>query len=230
MLVNISVHLNSLAFRAFLGHKSHVRRPLPNPVATTESWWTSTYSCSHQSLCALSLTQWTRSHHVGPYPTAVATTAPWLFSVYPYSHHIKLCVLSLFRKSHLCCLHPIPVATTAYLWSSICPWIHHNNNCALSLPSNQPNHVATRTPWRSSVYPGSYQNTLCKLHQLCYSRNLHSSPCSIDSNCYCTLCVLRLPKLLQKAYLWSPAFSGSHLSNMGELNLPLLASQLSMCP
>ena len=46
--------------QGILGHKSHVRRPLPNPVATTEPWWTSTYPASHQNLCALSLTQRTK--------------------------------------------------------------------------------------------------------------------------------------------------------------------------
>ena len=111
--------------QSLLGHKSHICRPLPNPVATTEPWWTSAYPCSHQNLCALRLTQRTKNHHVGPYPTAVATTAPWLFSVYPYSHHIKLCVLSLLRWPQ-----------KPPLLSSSDPCNHHSILVVLNLPLN----------------------------------------------------------------------------------------------
>ena len=107
----------------------------------------------------------------------------------------------------------------------------------LSLPLNPSQQLLYPKPTQQPAKPCSHQNTLmvlslpCRFHntlynlsQLCYSSNLHNSPCSIDN----TLCVIRLPKLLQKASLWYPAFPCRYISNLVDLNLPLLPSQLSM--
>ena len=87
--------------QGLLGHKSHICRPLPNPVATTEPWWTPTYPCSHQNLCALSLTQRTKK--------------PPCWSLSNRCSHHSTLVLSLpiWPSHQIMCPKPITVATKA---------------------------------------------------------------------------------------------------------------------
>ena len=111
--------------QGLLGHKSHIRRPLPNPVATIEPWWTSTYPCSHQNLCALSLTQQTKKPPCWSLSNCCSHHSTTVFSVYPYSHHIKLCVLSLLRWPQ-----------KPPLLSSSDPCSHHSTLVVPNLPLN----------------------------------------------------------------------------------------------
>ena len=141
MLVNFST-FELTGIQGLRGHKSHIRRPLPNPVATTEPWLNSASPCSHQNLCALSLTQRTQK----PPCWSLANRC---------SHHSTLVVLSLpIQPSHQrMCPKPITVATKPSLLSSSDPCSHHSILVVLSLPLNP----SVRSSQRPIVRPVTFQ-------------------------------------------------------------------------